>query len=119
MSNVRTTRVEPTELDEVISSTSAMAPRWRSRGVATLVAMVSGLAPAIVADTKIAGMFTSGIGETGRRKNATNPASANPIVTRVVAMGRVMKGSEMFMARQCPQWARRAYAAKAGRNRDR
>src|SRR5580698_11252589 len=102
MSNVKTTLVELTLLDDVISSTSAMAPRWRSSGVATLVAMVSGLAPGSVADTKIAGMSTSGIGETGRRKKDTNPASANPIVTSVVAIGRAMKGAERFMARLCP-----------------
>ncbi len=37
--------VVPTPLVEVMSSTSAMAPRWRSKGVATVAAMTSGLAP--------------------------------------------------------------------------
>ena len=46
--NCRVMRVEPTVLCEVISVTSAMTPRWRSSGVATVVAIVSGLAPGIV-----------------------------------------------------------------------
>ena len=37
----------PTVLCEVISVTSAMMPRWRSSGVATVAAIVSGLAPGI------------------------------------------------------------------------
>ena len=48
-------RVCPTVLCEVISLTSAIAPRWRSSGVATLVAMVSGLAPGCTAVTEIVG----------------------------------------------------------------
>ncbi len=90
--------VEPTELDEVISSTSAMAPRWRSSGVATLVDMVSGLAPGICACTKITGKSTLGSGATGSRKNAAMPARASPIVNSVVATGRSMKMREKFMA---------------------
>jgi hypothetical protein len=39
--------VEPTELVEVISLTPEIVPRCRSSGVATLLAMVSGLAPVI------------------------------------------------------------------------
>ncbi len=64
-------RVEPTELDEVISVTSAIWPRWRSSGVATLVAMASGLAPGMVARTEMVGKSTCGNGETGSRKNAS------------------------------------------------
>ena len=56
--------VLPTELVEVISVTSAIVPRWRSRGVATLVAIVSGLAPAIDAETEIVAVSTCGNGET-------------------------------------------------------
>jgi hypothetical protein len=40
--------VLPTLLVEVISVTSAMVPRCLSSGVATVVAMVSGLAPAML-----------------------------------------------------------------------
>ncbi len=54
-SNCRLTRAEPLELLDVISLTPAMMPRRRSSGVATLEAMVSGLAPGSDADTEIAG----------------------------------------------------------------
>ena len=54
-SNCRLTRAEPFELVEVISFTPAITPRRRSSGVATLDAMVSGLAPGSVADTVMAG----------------------------------------------------------------
>src|SRR5215831_9354296 len=43
-------------------------PRWRSSGVATVAAIVSGLAPGIYADTVMVGYSTCGRGATGRRK---------------------------------------------------
>ena len=61
-------RVVPTVLCEVISVTSAMMPRWRSSGVATVVAIVSGLAPGIVAVTEMVGKSTCGSGATGSLK---------------------------------------------------
>jgi len=48
-------RVLPREELEVISVTLEITPRRRSSGVATLLAMVSGLAPARFADTLIVG----------------------------------------------------------------
>src|SRR6478672_4369682 len=54
-SNCRLMRALPTWLDEVISLTPEIVPRWRSSGVATLVAMVSGLAPGSWALTEIVG----------------------------------------------------------------
>src|SRR5690349_19190875 len=54
-SNCRRTRVEPVELDDVISLTPEIVPSLRSSGVATLVAMVSGLAPGRFALTEITG----------------------------------------------------------------
>jgi len=57
-----------TVLCEVISVTSAMTPRWRSSGVATVVDIVSGLAPGIVANTEIVGKSTCGSGATGSLK---------------------------------------------------
>ena len=54
-SNCRLMRALPTWLDEVISLTPEIVPRWRSSGVATLVAMVSGLAPGSCALTEIVG----------------------------------------------------------------
>ena len=50
----------PTELEEVISVTSAIAPRWRSSGVATVVAITSGLAPGMDAETVIVAVSTCG-----------------------------------------------------------
>src|SRR4249920_3822277 len=92
--NWRVIRVDPTWLDEVISVTSAMTPRWRSSGVATVVAIVSGLAPGICANTEIVGKSICGNGDTGSLKNAKMPASATPMVNRVVATGRSMNGVE-------------------------
>lgn len=54
-SNCRLMRAEPLELEDVISFTPAITPRRRSSGVATLVAMVSGLAPGRLAETEMAG----------------------------------------------------------------
>src|SRR5438105_13009172 len=85
-------RVEPTVLCEVISVTSAMTPRWRSSGVATVAAIVSGLAPGICANTEIVGKSICGSGATGNLKNAKRPASARPIVSSVVATGRSING---------------------------
>ena len=59
---------EPTLLELVISVTPAMVPRCRSSGVATLVDMVSGLAPGILALTTMVGMSILGSGATGSRK---------------------------------------------------
>ena len=58
--------VEPSELVDVISVTPAMRPNWRSSGVATDEAIVSGLAPGRPAPTLIVGNSTCGRGETGR-----------------------------------------------------
>ena len=87
-SNCKVMRVEPSELEEVISVTPTMRPRERSSGVATVAAMVSGLAPGRLAKTEMVGKSTCGRGETGRRRNASIPASAMPSVSRVVATGR-------------------------------
>jgi hypothetical protein len=47
--------VSPWELVELICSTPAMVENWRSSGVATEEAMVSGLAPGSEAFTSIVG----------------------------------------------------------------
>ena len=90
--------VEPSELEEVISVTAAMRPNCRSSGVATEEAMVSGLAPGRPAFTEMVGKSTCGSGETGSSRNATTPESATAANSSVVATGRRMKGSEMFIA---------------------
>ena len=97
-SNCSVMREFPTELDEVISLTPAIAPSRLSSGVVTLVATVSGEAPGSVAVTWMVGNSTLGSGDTARPVKATMPASANPIVSRVVATGRAMKGADRFTA---------------------
>src|SRR5882672_7629251 len=88
--------VVPTLLRDVMSSTSAMAPRCRSSGVATELAITSGLAPGSEAVTNIAGASILGSGATGSSVNATIPHRATPNVNRIVATGLAIKGAEMF-----------------------
>src|SRR3954452_9255156 len=89
----------PVVLVDVISFTPAMRPSRRSSGVATLDAMVSGLAPGRDADTAMVGESTLGSGAPGSRKKLMTPASATPSVTSVVAIGRWTKGSQKFTPR--------------------
>ena len=96
-SNCSTTRVEPSEEEEVISVTPAMRPSARSSGIATVAAITSGLAPGRLAETAMVGKATCGSGDTGSCLNAIMPASAMPMVRSVVATGRRTKGSEIFM----------------------
>src|ERR1041385_5134260 len=95
-SNCSVMRVEPSEEVEVISFTPAMRPSWRSSGVATVEAMVSGSAPGRLALTEITGKSTCGSGDTGSCVNATAPARISPAARRVVATGRATKGSDRF-----------------------
>src|ERR1039457_5510663 len=74
-SNCRVILVDPRLLDEVISVTDAMRVNWRSSGVTTDEAMVSGLAPGKPACTEIVGKSTCGRGDTGNIRKATAPAS--------------------------------------------
>src|SRR5437667_7195802 len=98
-SNCNTIVEAPSRLVDVISVTPAMRPNWRSSGVATDDAMVSGLAPGSADWTWIVGNSTCGSGETGRRANEAAPASAIAAVIRVVATGRRMKGEERLTPR--------------------
>ena len=106
-SNCRVMFVLPRVLDDVISVTPAMRPSERSRGVATVAAMVSGLAPGTEARTSIVGKSTCGSGEIGRTWKAKRPVSAMPMVSKVVATGRRMKNADRFTA----TWRRRGGAA--------
>ncbi len=67
-SNCNTTEVWPSVLDEVSSVTPAIWENCRSSGVATLEAMVSGLAPGRLALTCRVGKSTCGRAETGNWK---------------------------------------------------
>ena len=64
-SNCKVMFVEPEELFDVIWVTPAMRPNWRSSGVATAEAMVSGFAPGRPAETETVGNSTCGSGATG------------------------------------------------------
>ena len=59
-------RVRPRVLDEVMESMPAMVANWRSSGVATALAMVSGSAPESSAVTWMVGKSTLGRSLTGR-----------------------------------------------------
>src|SRR5580698_8300588 len=89
-SNCRVTEDAPSELDEVIWLTPAMRPNWRSRGVATDEAMVSGLAPGRAALMPTTGKSTLGSEATGRMEYATEPAIRRASERSEVATGRRM-----------------------------
>ena len=80
--------VVPRKLEDVISVTPAMRPNWRSSGVATEEAMISGLAPGKLAPTEMVGKSICGSADTGSTWKATAPASAMATVKSVVATGR-------------------------------
>src|SRR5579862_9709205 len=96
-SNCNVTLVLPKLLEEVISVTEAIRPNWRSSGVATDDAIISGLAPGNPADTEIVGKSTCGSGDTGSKRKATAPAMEMAMTRRVVAIGLRMKGSLIFI----------------------
>ncbi len=97
-SNCNVTLVLPRLLEDVISVTEAIRANWRSSGVATEEAMISGLAPGKPAFTEMVGKSTRGRGDTGRSRKATAPAKVMAMRRSVVATGLRMKGSEIFMA---------------------
>jgi hypothetical protein len=69
---------------------------WRSSGVATETAIVSALAPAMLAVTWMVGKSICGNDATGRNGNAASPTNATAAISSDVATGRRMKGSERF-----------------------
>src|SRR5207237_119450 len=93
-SNCRTMLVEPSWIVEVISVTPAMRPNWRSSGVATADAMVSGLAPGKPAETWMVGNSTWGRGATGKKRYEMTPERARPAVSSEVATGLRINGEE-------------------------
>ena len=90
--------VVPKKLADVISVTPAIRPNWRSSGVATDDAIISGLAPGKLAPTEIVGKSICGRADTGRARKATAPDRAIAAVRSVVATGRRMNGEERFIA---------------------
>src|SRR5207344_387116 len=87
---------EPSEFTDVIDSRPAIIENWFSSGVATDDAIVSGLAPGSWAVTRSVGKSTFGRSLTGSERYATMPNSAIAAMSRLVAIGRLMKPSEIF-----------------------
>src|SRR5215831_6116149 len=95
-SNCSTRVVAPRRLVDVISVTPAIRPNWRSSGVATEDAIVSGLAPGRIACTEMTGNSTEGSDATGRNRYASAPTSSSATLRSEVATGRLMNGAAMF-----------------------
>src|SRR6516164_7649848 len=96
-SNSSVTSVDPSEFTDVIDSSPAISENWFSSGVATDEPIVSGLAPGSCAVTSSVGKSTFGRSLTGSDRYATSPNSAIAAISKLVAMGRLMKPSEMFI----------------------
>ena len=65
-----------------------MVPMARSSGVATLLAMIAGLAPARLACTTITGKSICGNGATGSRRKLMMPSRTMARLHSQVATGR-------------------------------
>src|SRR5262249_46988450 len=89
--------VEPSEFTEVIDSRPAIIENWFSSGVATDAPIVSGPAPGRLAVTSSVGKSTFGRSLTGSERYATVPNNAIAAISKLVAMGRLMKPSEIFI----------------------
>src|SRR5260370_14774978 len=100
--NSRVTCVFPSEFTDVIESRPAIIEKLFSSGVATLDAMVSGLAPGRLAVTISVGKSTLGRSLTGRERYATMPNRALATIRRLVAMGRLINVSDKFISHPGP-----------------
>ena len=90
--------VVPSTLAEVIwDRPGSIWPNSVSSGVATVDAMVSGLAPGYWAVTVSVGNCTFGNGATGSNGYATRPARKTAATSNDVAIGRRMKGVEILI----------------------
>src|SRR5436305_6995627 len=89
--------VDPSDDDDTIESRPAIVENWRSSGVATAEAIVSGLAPGSDALTLIVGKSTFGRSLTASWRYAMIPNSTIASMTRVVMTGRLMKRAAMFI----------------------
>ena len=102
-SNTRMMRVLPWLLRLVISLMPAMPPSARSRGVATVEAMICGLAPGRLACTVMAGKSMFGSGDTASSPKLSAPTSRMARLISSVATGRTMNGAERFMVGRRPR----------------
>lgn len=103
-SNCNVILVLPNELEEVISFTPAILPSDRSSGVATPIAIVSGLAPGRLASTAITGKSTCGKADTGNKLNATIPTSVIASVSKLVATGLLTNIDDIVMLNLHQHW---------------
>src|SRR5215471_14977162 len=81
-----------------MESSPAIVENWRSRGVATAEAIVSGFAPGRLATTSSVGKSTFGRSLTPNVRYAIAPKRAIASINRLVATGLLMKISEKFTA---------------------
>ena len=91
--------MEPSELRELISPKPEIAPNDCSSGMATLDAMVSGLAPGKLALMDIMGKSICGSGATGSCFNANSPVNTMAKQIKVVATGRIIKAVNQRLMR--------------------
>jgi len=107
---------DPRREDNEVRSAHWAHRELEARGVATEVAIVSGLAPGKFANTLIVGKSTWGSGATGRNRKATAPASRIASEMSEVATGRRMNGAEKLEVKftGCPltSYFRRLRAGK-------
>src|SRR5262249_58553830 len=85
--------VTPRALVDVIESMPAIVVNWRSSGVATAEAIVSGVAPGKFAMTWIVGKSTFGRSLTGSFWYAMTPKMSTAAISSVVRTGRRMNSS--------------------------
>ena len=88
--------VEPRKLFDVIWLSPPIREKKRSSGVATLDAIVSGLAPGNEEDTCMVGKSICGNGATGSKGQVTMPTSSSAAASSEVPIGRLMKIAETF-----------------------
>ncbi len=86
----------PRALVDVIESMPAIVVNWRSSGVATAEAMVSGLAPGSCAVTWMVGKSTLGRSFTGSLPYAMIPKMSIAAMSSVVSTGRRMKSAGLM-----------------------
>src|ERR1700674_3093290 len=97
-SNCSVRPVDPSVFTELMESKPGIEENCLSRGVATVEDMVCGSAPGRPALTETAGESILGSSLTGNATYATMPKMAIAAINKLVAIGRRMKGSQMFIA---------------------
>ena len=96
-SNCSVICVWPRTLVDVSWLTLGISANWYSSGAATEDAIVSGEAPGNDAETLMVGKSTCGSGATGSMGKATSPINKIAAINSDVAIGRLMKGAEIFI----------------------